>query len=142
MSSTAPANAADQDLDNLIFSEKKDGANAIVNENSQPQGDDHDSDSDDKDKKQGGPRASIANVLPVDKLKNGASVAAGCVTWLCLSASLLRVHYANNGFVAVCVTRVHYVECWARASRCSRRSRPRRLRPLSPRAPARLSLAA
>lgn len=87
MSSTtnAPATAADQDLDNLIFNEKKDGAaattasSAKVDENGQPQGDDHDSDSDDKEKKQGGARTSIANVLPVDKLKNGASVAAGCV---------------------------------------------------------------
>lgn len=92
MSSTtnAPATAADQDLDNLIFNEKKDGAAATtttttaakVDENGQPQGDDHDSDSDDKDKKQGAARASIANVLPVDKLKNGASVAAGCVASL------------------------------------------------------------
>lgn len=85
------ANAgADQDLDNLIFNEKKDGANATaddantsatVDENGQPEGDDHDSDSDGKEKKAGSKfdRASIANVLPVDKLKNGASTATKCV---------------------------------------------------------------
>lgn len=78
MSSTAP-NAADQDLDNLIFNEKKDAAPAAAaaasktDENGRPQGDDHDSDSDDK--KQATGRASLANVLPVDKIKNGASTA-------------------------------------------------------------------
>jgi hypothetical protein len=80
----ATANAADQDLDNLIFNEKKDGTTAStdvnattakeVDENGQPEGDDHDSDEDGKEKKQNA-RASIANVLPVDKLKNGASTA-------------------------------------------------------------------
>uniref|UniRef100_K3WA98 Uncharacterized protein n=1 Tax=Globisporangium ultimum (strain ATCC 200006 / CBS 805.95 / DAOM BR144) TaxID=431595 RepID=K3WA98_GLOUD len=77
------AEAADQDLDNLIFNDKKDTTTATdaaentakVDENGQqPQGDDHDSDGEVREKKATS-RASIANVLPVDKLKNGASTA-------------------------------------------------------------------
>jgi hypothetical protein len=76
----APANA-DRDLDNLIFNEKKEEeASAVAPVEStgkdkdvaQPQGDDSDG-----DEKKPAARTSIANVLPVDKLKNGASAAAG-----------------------------------------------------------------
>lgn len=77
--SSAPANA-DRDLDNLIFNEKKDAAaagnEAAVTQQQQPQGDDSDG-----DEKKPAARTSIANVLPVDKLKNGASAAAGCVSY-------------------------------------------------------------
>ncbi|TYZ68698.1 hypothetical protein PybrP1_006631 [[Pythium] brassicae (nom. inval.)] len=76
----APANA-DRDLDNLIFNEKKEEAPAAPVETTdtdkdkdaaQPQGDDSDG-----DEKKPRRTSSIANVLPVDKLKNGASAAAG-----------------------------------------------------------------
>lgn len=75
----APANA-DRDLDNLIFNEKKEEKSEVAPVEStdkdvaQPQGDDSDG-----DEKKPAARTSIANVLPVDKLKNGASAAAGYV---------------------------------------------------------------
>ncbi|RLN06846.1 hypothetical protein BBJ28_00009403 [Nothophytophthora sp. Chile5] len=61
--------ADDKDLDNLIFSEKDDA----VKEN-QPQ---HREGSDDEEKEATkADRSSLSNVLPVDKLKNGANTAS------------------------------------------------------------------
>ncbi|GMF46815.1 unnamed protein product [Phytophthora fragariaefolia] len=69
--------ADDKDLDNLIFSGEKEEAAAKEN---QPQAQEGDSDSDDKKStasaKAGGDRSSLSNVLPVDKLKNGANTAS------------------------------------------------------------------
>ncbi|OWZ02798.1 hypothetical protein PHMEG_00025574 [Phytophthora megakarya] len=66
----------DKDLDNLIFNGEKDEATAKEN---QPQT--HNDDSDGEDKKsnasaKSGDRSSVSNVLPVDKLKNGANTAS------------------------------------------------------------------
>lgn len=69
--------ADDKDLDNLIFDGEKNEA-AAVKEN-QPQAQDGDSDSDDKKSTasaKAGDRSSLGNVLPVDKLKNGANTAS------------------------------------------------------------------
>ncbi|GMF30683.1 unnamed protein product [Phytophthora lilii] len=65
----------DKDLDNLIFNGEKEEATAKEN---QPQT--HDGDSDDGDEKKSTAsakdRSSLSNVLPVDKLKNGANTAS------------------------------------------------------------------
>ncbi|KAK1931105.1 hypothetical protein P3T76_013294 [Phytophthora citrophthora] len=66
----------DKDLDNLIFNGEKEEATAKEN---QPPA--HDGDSDSEDKKstasaKSGDRSSVNNVLPVDKLKNGANTAS------------------------------------------------------------------
>lgn len=74
-----PADAAadDRDLDNLIFNDKKDEPAAAAPQRSSltdaPQGEDAASDDGEGGKKARG--SSISNVLPVDKLKNGASTA-------------------------------------------------------------------
>jgi hypothetical protein len=73
----------DKDLDNLIFSGDKEETTAKENQpQSQPL-----EDSDDDDKKsnasaKAGDRSSLSNVLPVDKLKNGANTASKCVCLL------------------------------------------------------------
>lgn len=68
--------ADDKDLDNLIFDGEKNEA-AAVKEN-QPQTQDGDSDSEDKKSTASAKadRSSMGNVLPVDKLKNGANTAS------------------------------------------------------------------
>ncbi|KAG1691551.1 hypothetical protein DVH05_026846 [Phytophthora capsici] len=66
----------DKDLDNLIFNGEKDAATTKEN---QPPAHDGDSDSDDKKSTastKSGDRSSVSNVLPVDKLKNGANTAS------------------------------------------------------------------
>lgn len=71
----------DQDLDNLIFNDKKEAAATSTTETSASEPTAHDSsdegDHKDEGKKSGGgfTRSSLVNVLPVDKIKNGASTA-------------------------------------------------------------------
>lgn len=71
----------DQDLDNLIFNDKKEAAATTTETSasaSEPTAHDSGDEGDhkDEDKKSGGfTRSSLVNVLPVDKIKNGASTA-------------------------------------------------------------------
>lgn len=70
----------DQDLDNLIFNDKKEAAATSTTETSASEPTAHDSgdEADHKEEaaKSGGfTRSSLVNVLPVDKIKNGASTA-------------------------------------------------------------------
>ena len=80
-------NAADDDLDNLIFNEKKESTDAPKkpasptptgsNANAAEAMDTDSGDEEATQEKKSGifERASIANVLPMEKLKNGASTA-------------------------------------------------------------------
>ncbi|CEG44211.1 uncharacterized protein PHALS_14469 [Plasmopara halstedii] len=63
----------DKELDNLIFSGETEEVSTKEN---QPQSHDGDSDSDESKSIKSSDRSSMSNVLPVEKLKNGASTAS------------------------------------------------------------------
>lgn len=65
------AQAQDRDLDSLIFNDKKEGAEPSQQERKEQE---QAEDAEPKSRS-----SSIGNVLPVDRLKNGASTATKCV---------------------------------------------------------------
>lgn len=64
---------ADRDLDNLIFNDKKD---ETLDQRDSLEGKPQGSDDGAEDSKKASDRSSLGNVLPVDRLKNGATTAS------------------------------------------------------------------